>query len=520
MTRKFILIAGVAAMAVTSPASARPERSNGGETRAQKVERPQRAERQQVQRPQRVERQQVQRQVRAERPQRVERQQARRVERPQRVERQQRVERVERAPRVERQRVQRAERPQRVERQHIQRAERPQRVDRQRTERQRIERRAEQPRIERQRIERRAEQRVERRDNGRRVAERLNDNQRNYWFDRADYRRDNRGTAQATPRGLPFVYGRHDMRPMKEAKYRTRVRIGERLAYNSYAPVPTFYRSRYYDTPDYYYRYDDDYGYLYRVNRSNNFVASMIPLYGGYGIGDPWPMTYRSSYVPMGYQPYYYDTSDYYYRYDGNAIYRVDAGTQLIAGIVALLTGNQLGVGQMMPASYGVYNVPMAYRSSYYDTNDAWYRYGDGNIYQIDPRTRRIAASYPMYAPYDDYMIGSVWPTAYPDYNVPYGYRDVYYDTPQYNYRYANGAIYQVDPTSQLINSIVALVSGNTQYAVGQPMPAGYGVYNVPMAYRDRYYDTNDHWYRYADGYVYQVDPGNGLIQDMYPIYA
>nr|WP_294850152.1 hypothetical protein [uncultured Sphingomonas sp.] len=307
---------------------------------------------------------------------------------------------------------------------------------------------------------------------------------------------------------------------MKEAKYRSRVRLGERLGYNAFAPVPTYYRSRYYDTPDYYYRYDNDYGYLYQVNRRNNFVASMIPLFGGYGIGDPWPTTYRSSYVPASYQPYYYDTPDYYYRYDGNAIYRIDAGTQLIAGLAALVMGNQLGVGQMLPSSYGVYNVPMAYRSTYYDTNDAWYRYGDGNIYQVDPRTRRIAASYPMYAPYDDYMIGSPWPVAYPDYNVPYGYRDVYYDTPQYNYRYANGAIYQVDPTNQLINSIVALVSGNTQYGVGQPMPAGYGVYNVPMAYRDRYYDTNDHWYRYADGYVYQVDPANGLIQDLYPIYT
>ena len=517
MTRKLILIAGVAALAVTSPATAGPNR--GGDQRAQKAERtqraerPQRAERQQVQRAERPQRQQMQR---AERPQRVERQRVQRAERPQRVERQ-RIQRAERPQRVERQRMQRAERPQRVERQRIQRAERQQMQRPQRAERQQIQR------AERQRIERRAEQRVERRDSGRRVAERLNENQRNYWFDRADYRRDNRADRRSVrnaTRALPFYNSRRDMRPMKEAKYSTRVRIGERLAYNSYAPVPTYYRTRYYDTPDYYYRYDNDYGYLYRVNRSNSLISSMIPLFGGYSIGDPWPMTYRSSYVPMGYQPYYYDTPNNYYRYDGNAIYRVDAGTQLISGIVALLMGNQLGVGQMLPASYGVYNVPMAYRSTYYDTNDAWYRYGDGYIYQVDPRTRRIAATYPMYAPYDDYMIGSPWPPAYPDYNVPYGYRDVYYDTPQYNYRYANGAIYQVDPTSQLINTIVALVSGNTQYAVGQPMPAGYGVYNVPMAYRDRYYDTNDHWYRYADGYVYQVDPVNGLIQDMYPIYA
>ena len=34
-------------------------------------------------------------------------------------------------------------------------------------------------------------------------------------------------------------------------------------------------------------------------------------------------------------------------------------GTQLITGLVALLTGQGYGVGQMLPASYGVYNVPI-----------------------------------------------------------------------------------------------------------------------------------------------------------------
>jgi patatin-like phospholipase/acyl hydrolase len=44
-------------------------------------------------------------------------------------------------------------------------------------------------------------------------------------------------------------------------------------------------------------------------------------------------------------------------------------------------------------------------------------------------------------------------------------------------------------------------------------MPPGYDVYNVPYAYQDRYYDTPDANYRYADGYVYQVDPTTQLIQ-------
>ena len=291
------------------------------------------------------------------------------------------------------------------------------------------------------------------------------------------------------------------------------IAIGDRInpaRFSSY--VPAIYRTRYFDTPDYFYRYDDDLGYLYRIDRDNDFVRGIIPLYGGYGIGDPWPMTYYSSYVPLAYQPYYYDTPDYYYRYDGYGIYRIDAGTQLIAGLVALLTGQGYGIGQTLPASYGVYNVPLAYRSTYYDTNDAWYRYGDGFIYQVDPYNRQVAARYPLYGNDFDYLIGEPWPVAYPGYNVPVGYQSLYYDTPEYQYRYANGGIYRVDPTTQMILALVALVSGQ-QFAVGQPLPAGYGMYNVPFAYRDRYYDTNDAWYRYNNGYVYQVDPRTRLIQ-------
>ena len=61
----------------------------------------------------------------------------------------------------------------------------------------------------------------------------------------------------------------------------------------------------------------------------------------------------------------------------------------------------------------------------------------------------------------------------------------------------------------------MSLVTGQ-QFAVGQQMPSGYSVYNVPDAYRDRYYDTADSMYRYNDGYVYQVDPRTGLIEQRY----
>ena len=47
---------------------------------------------------------------------------------------------------------------------------------------------------------------------------------------------------------------------------------------------------------------------------------------------------------------------------------------------------------------------------------------------------------------------------------------------------------------------------------VGQPIPAGYDVYNVPPAYRARYSDTPDASYRYADGHIYQVNPLTQLV--------
>lgn len=538
MTRKFFLIAGVAAVALTSPVSAerrthdRDSRAqssqNGGERKAQRserAERPQRAERQNVQRSER------QRTQRPERSQRVERQSFQRAERPQRAER------IERPQRVERQRMQRAERPQRVERQQAQRAERPQRIDRQRVQSaERTQRAERQHRIERadrvQRIERQRVQKAELRNAERLERRNVERPDRRQTFARQDRNTVDRVRIRNSQQELPARFVARDdrqfarmfndrpMRAMKIKNDRRIIAIGDRIDPARFSStIPTVYRSRYYDTPDYYYRYDDDLGYLYRIDRDDDFVRAMIPLFGGYGIGDPWPNTYYSSYVPVGYRSLYYDTPDYYYRTDGYGIYRVNAGTQLIAGLVALLSGQGFGVGQMLPASYGAYNVPMAYRSTYYDRNDAWYRYGDGFIYQVDPYSRRIDARYPLYGAGYDYTIGQPWPVAYPGYNVPLAYQPLYADSPQYHYRYANGGIYQVDPTTQVIQALVALVSGQPM-AIGQPLPAGYGTYNVPLAYRDRYYDTNDSWYRYADGYVYQVDPGTGLIAESYPIYT
>lgn len=150
----------------------------------------------------------------------------------------------------------------------------------------------------------------------------------------------------------------------------------------------SFYSDFLLDDDDYYYRYDD--GYMYRVDRDYNIVAGLIPLLGGgYSMGQPYPLGYSAYNVPYQYRSYYADDDDYYYRYGDGGIYQVDRSTGLIAAIVSLLAGG-LSVGQPLPLGYDAYNVPYAYRARYYDTPDNWYRYNDGNVYGIDPRTRIV----------------------------------------------------------------------------------------------------------------------------------
>ena len=173
--------------------------------------------------------------------------------------------------------------------------------------------------------------------------------------------------------------------------------LGSRLQQNfANSLIPYQYRSWYRDNDDYFYRYGND--SIFRVSRSNNLIDGIIPLFGnaGYGggyyaLGDPWPGSYDFYNVPYQYRDYYADTGDYRYRYGDGAIYRVNSGSGLVDGIVALLAGD-LGVGNRLPLGYDTYNVPFAYRDRYADSADNWYRYNDGYIYQVDPKTRLISA--------------------------------------------------------------------------------------------------------------------------------
>jgi len=154
------------------------------------------------------------------------------------------------------------------------------------------------------------------------------------------------------------------------------------------------YRLWYRDNNDYIYRWDDD--NIYRVRRNGNLIDAMFPYanrdYYYYPVGQTYPDYYNYYNVPYQYQSYYPDGGDYLYRYGDGAIYTVDPQTQMIQGIAALLTGAPMTIGQPLPPAYGVYNVPLNYRATYYDTPDNLYRYNDGYIYRVDPATMLITS--------------------------------------------------------------------------------------------------------------------------------
>ena len=224
--------------------------------------------------------------------------------------------------------------------------------------------------------------------------------------------------------------------------------------------VPYSVRYLYPDTNDFYYRYGD--GYLYRVDRNTSLIDALLPLaFGGYMPGSYFPSSYMNSFVP-----------DYY------------------------------GLNSFYPASFDYgYGSPYGY-------GNTCNRYVNGVIYQVDCMTGFVENVIPMYA--GGYGVGQLLPTGYGYYNVPYQYRDMYYDTSDYGYWYAPGAIYQYDPRSSMITSVAALLSPG--FNIGQPLPMGYDVYNVPYAYRSTYFDTPSAMYRYNNGYIYQVDPVTQIV--------
>jgi hypothetical protein len=135
------------------------------------------------------------------------------------------------------------------------------------------------------------------------------------------------------------------------------------------------------------------------------------------------------------------------------------------------------------------------------------YYYNDGYLVRLDGG--RIAGYVPLLG--GALAVGNLWPSYYAPLPVPDYYVNYYGLGPVGGYRYADNVLYRVDPSTSAITAIAALLTGDT-FAIGQPLPLGYDVYNVPYQYRTQYVDGPDTWYRYSDGYVYQVDPTTRLV--------
>ena len=148
--------------------------------------------------------------------------------------------------------------------------------------------------------------------------------------------------------------------------------------------------------------------------------------------------------------------------------------------------------------------------------DDYRYRYTDGYVYQ----TRQdggLAGWLPVLA--GALGLNNIWPQQYNYEPVPQYYNSYYGLGDRYDYRYADGVVYGLDPQTNRIQQVTALLTGQP-WTVGQSMPRGYDAYNVPYQYRTQYRDTPDRWYRYNDGYVYQVDPTTQLVQAVIQLLA
>jgi hypothetical protein len=502
MTRLF-LAAGVAALAITAPAAARPggghgnnndpqayaPHGGGGKQRAQTVER--RAPQRQAAAPQRMERLQ-------------------RMERPQRmaIERQQ--------PRMERQqmRVERmAQRPERVNRAQSRMADRQQvRANRAQAQNRMAER--QQVRANRAQAQNRMAERQQGRANRVEQAQNRMAQRQELRANRMDNRVNARelragrmaGVNQGNGYGVggcpPGLAGKGCMPPGQAAKQGL---LTDRMALRADRIVnaDAFRESRLAALTD----------------RSRVIAPFQATRFIGQPLSAVSPLIALNS-LPAGVSYLYPDTPDYYYQYGGGYLYQVDRGSSLISALLPLLAGGYMPgtylpsgyMNSYAPSYYGLNSFyPASYGGSYgygggYD--NLCNRYANGVVYRVDCMSGMIVDAIPTYA--GGYGVGQMLPSAYSYYNVPSQYRSLYYDTPDYNYWYAPGAIYQYDRGSSLITSVAALLSPG--FSVGQQMPLGYSTYNVPYAYRSTYYDTPDAWYRYNNGYIYQVDPTTQLV--------
>jgi len=135
------------------------------------------------------------------------------------------------------------------------------------------------------------------------------------------------------------------------------------------------------------------------------------------------------------------------------------------------------------------------------------YFYQDGYLLQYRPGG--LAGFLPLLG--GALGIGNIWPASYAAAPLPNYYSDYFQLGDRDGYRFADNVIYRVDPGTTAITSVAGLLTGNA-FEIGRPMPRGFDVYNVPFDLREQYADTAQDRYRYADGFVYRIDPGTALV--------
>lgn len=141
--------------------------------------------------------------------------------------------------------------------------------------------------------------------------------------------------------------------------------------------------------------------------------------------------------------------------------------------------------------------------------DDSRYFYRDGYLMRYDGD--RLLGYRPLLG--GALSVGSLFPRDYRSTPISDYYANFFGDDDEdHVYRYSDGVIYALDPKSYAITEVAGLITGD-DFTIGEPLPAGYSVYNVPYGYRDRYADGPDANYRYSDGYIYRVDPQTQLIR-------
>lgn len=191
------------------------------------------------------------------------------------------------------------------------------------------------------------------------------------------HREDHRGMIAGCPPGL--AKKDNGCLPPGQARQIARAAAADRYEW--------LWRSR---DDDSRYRYDN--GYLYRMNQQGSLLGYLPVLGGALAPGATWPSQYAWQPAPDYYSRYFGLPQGRDYRYADGALYGVDPQTNMISQVAALLTGQNLSVGQPLPSGYDIYNVPWQYRGQYADNADAMYRYNDGYVYQADPKTQLITA--------------------------------------------------------------------------------------------------------------------------------